>query len=1168
MALFVGQLQARMETIDREFQHWKQTLAIQPSSTFSSSPDLISLGAFRPSQSILPISLPNHEPASLGNRDMPFHELHLQQNMSIPEGFSIQSWLSKTQKRTHWTVHPLGYQVWGQKVNPAAQFTFQSRPPFTLQPVLFNQSQVIIELDNYDVQGCLHIGDKIQLHNHIAYITQINNSQCIHFHPPIPQNTYDNYSAELTNVTYQEIAYLEGSVKITPLFFQFSGGNVGESIWSVMMDGVMCWGDGALVDWIRWDEMLYGMSRPRYYFDGSVFFKSHVRFDYPVTISHMKVESPELVMNLNAEMVGGRKPPATGELVTTDEPQVLRNKTFDSEINMNGYRVTNVPEPLNPSDVVTKKYADQVAMGLHVHEPVRCASLITLQELLHAEYDEALNEWCFSSQQSPSSSEWLLTFDNVRCVEKDAVLVHHEQPSSRNGVYVLYQCEDSSWRLRRRDDCSRMRKPEELQGYYVWVENGERWGRKGFRWNTRDSSCTFHPNEPMEWVVMCGLEGDHYRAGQGLRLHQNVLHQNVDDRIFQFQVNGSLTMRDSSIQSKHMRSPYIDLQMGPGLWTNTQRWSLGEQVTLGVHYNESDFNWDTERGLSLRWNTLSQVRTLHDGSLWIPTQWSFQKPVLFHDGWMQYEESAPISDFRTEMRVQENETKSDHDVPTTLQYWIMRETEHGMTEPVPSRVYHWDDTTQIERCFVRLQWKDVEHHDDEKTKRVYIVRAMSMVHTWREGEIPVQDGVQWDKVEMVSSKITQAVDIPIPRGFGKLPWVSCTSEVLSAQKNRRCVSQWMRRMNGSYMSGGLDGVFQWGSYHPISERFGLVHRAMNGKSLPLVHWMVESSSSLSLSQSHSRDDRVIPIMQWSQISDDDKQYYMGWTVSHGMGKMRWLYQQDVILQTSSMDGMFIVGGYGMNWERGNHGVLRNHVRLQVQEGGISAEGGIWTQSRPGSSLAPSGFGTLGLVPDTHGTPALLQVASTTIQSRARVMDGIYFQENPQQPGNVEIVPVKDGKPVRTPIPVKQFTIQHPLQSSKYLQHACLEGPSPDVYQRFRLETPTNKTCLTIPFPAYWWALVDASTISVTVTPEEGWVPHWVETGFHEVRICWDDSFMCGRLPRYWNVYVIGKRSDVDMEPEPEKTSLDVVKWGPYSWSRPIFVEGIQEKENTASVSFI
>ena len=59
---------------------------------------------------------------------------------------------------------------------------------------------------------------------------------------------------------------------------------------------------------------------------------------------------------------------------------------------------------------------------------------------------------------------------------------------------------------------------------------------------------------------------------------------------------------------------------------------------------------------------------------------------------------------------------------------------------------------------------------------------------------------------------------------------------------------------------------------------------------------------------------------------------------------------------------------------------------------------------------------------------------------------------------------------------KAFDIPHPTKKEHRLRHVCLEGPEAGVYVRGRL---TGKNVIEL--PEYWRGLVDAETITVTLT---------------------------------------------------------------------------------------
>jgi hypothetical protein len=62
-------------------------------------------------------------------------------------------------------------------------------------------------------------------------------------------------------------------------------------------------------------------------------------------------------------------------------------------------------------------------------------------------------------------------------------------------------------------------------------------------------------------------------------------------------------------------------------------------------------------------------------------------------------------------------------------------------------------------------------------------------------------------------------------------------------------------------------------------------------------------------------------------------------------------------------------------------------------------------------------------------------------------------------------------------PFKKFDITHPTKSGYRLVHTCLEGPEIGVYYRGRLVNSN-----VIELPEYWKGLVDAETITISLTP--------------------------------------------------------------------------------------
>ena len=79
-------------------------------------------------------------------------------------------------------------------------------------------------------------------------------------------------------------------------------------------------------------------------------------------------------------------------------------------------------------------------------------------------------------------------------------------------------------------------------------------------------------------------------------------------------------------------------------------------------------------------------------------------------------------------------------------------------------------------------------------------------------------------------------------------------------------------------------------------------------------------------------------------------------------------------------------------------------------------------------------------------------------------------------GQFEVCTATQGNFTSVAAPFKKFDIPHPTKSGYRLIHTCLEGPEIGVYYRGRL---VNSNIIEL--PEYWRGLVDAETITVSLT---------------------------------------------------------------------------------------
>jgi hypothetical protein len=123
---------------------------------------------------------------------------------------------------------------------------------------------------------------------------------------------------------------------------------------------------------------------------------------------------------------------------------------------------------------------------------------------------------------------------------------------------------------------------------------------------------------------------------------------------------------------------------------------------------------------------------------------------------------------------------------------------------------------------------------------------------------------------------------------------------------------------------------------------------------------------------------------------------------------------------------------------------------------------------------------------------------------------------------------------------KTFIIDHPLCISKYLIHACLEGPEAGVYYRGKATIDNNES-INIKLPDYVAPLATDFSIQVTsIYSKERSEPNLLEVSEIE-----NNQFTVygNNGSFYW--YVYGKRNDILVEPN--KSSIVVNGDGPYKW---------------------
>jgi hypothetical protein len=214
--------------------------------------------------------------------------------------------------------------------------------------------------------------------------------------------------------------------------------------------------------------------------------------------------------------------PASSETLTLPDPggsdsfaylglaQTISNKTFGTNWNAGGFKLTNLATPTSSTDAANKGYCDGLITGLDLHDAVQCA---TTGALPSCTYSGTPN---FTLT---ATANGVLTIDGYSPVLNDRVLVKNQATQSNNGIYVLTTVGTGSvpFVLTRATDYDTSAMISTAA--FVFVQNGTANGEQG--WVATQGTGATLDTTSITFTQFTGTGA--YSQGNGINIASNVI---------------------------------------------------------------------------------------------------------------------------------------------------------------------------------------------------------------------------------------------------------------------------------------------------------------------------------------------------------------------------------------------------------------------------------------------------------------------------------------------------------------------------------------------------------------------------------------------------------------------------------------------------------------------
>jgi hypothetical protein len=787
---------------------------------------------------------------------------------------------------------------------------------------------------------------------------------------------------------------------------------------------------------------------------GSVHFEKEVSFSDNINFNNIQIKTIN-----NIEF------PEDSKILTEKGDNIIFNKRFGDDLNMNNNRINEVQDPLDEKDAVNKRYVDKYLTGLKINRSVKCSSIKNIECEYNSDEETIIIK---------NAEDFAQYFDGIEIELQDNVLINCQENRNENGVYIFLG-ED---KFIRRNDFSKKQGIDNLRSYYIYVEYGEKNGKKSF---------VFNDIENFNWdgadiIFNTFSQSNDIHVGSGLKKVNGEVCVNIDENILGI-TEDKITLNKLDISK--IENAYFNVEVGNGMEMNKSDIHLLDKLELKLKVDPDTFYFDEEKTLKLHKENVN-INDLMASEKYINIESDIDL-----NGNIGVKDKIEIVDEifpPKKISILINESESNYTKDTEISYMIASVNDEGyLTNLRKSQLYNV--SKRCRSVYSQVNWLEVS---DAKKYRIY--RKIDNIYQYTD----------------IEKGETEIVDILVPHNFSKIPWKDC-DEPNNVNRTRKVISR-ITSKDSSFLQ---------------DTRFGL----NTSKPKATFHLNNENGIPMLIESSYSKKNLPFIVLNNSvnKYNKNRSPYILG---NDGIGVSEIEIGGHIKLITKEENGIVFITNKDDEDSNKNEEIETDAYRLQAMDGGIYSEGEITTQY-------PNAFGTC---QNPMGNNALLFKTGCTSDA---IANEAIMQWNREK---LEVVPVQNGKIMnKNKVEVKNFCIDHPLDKDKYLIHACIEGPTADVYYRGRVEFERGDAECRVDLPEWFNKLVILDSVTIHITTINSFTNTCVDIdnlneNYFTIKRQKDFE---QKLSCFWEVK--GEREDAGFPVEPKKSDIQIERVGPYSW---------------------